>query len=160
MRKMRWAGAAAILALGGVTTGASAAVLECTYQKGFIEIYKITPDSWQEWDNNAWTWHDRACYGKPADYNGLDTLPCNVSVDSDYYRWSQNGDGGQPEIEATSSYRSSLSIDRQTGVVKWSWSSHAVWRILRKIDDHGDSAEGTCKVIVDPALKPKPAPKL
>ena len=154
------AGAAAMLAMAGVTTAASAAVLECTFKSGGIDIYKIAPGSWQQWNGTAWAWQERPCE-RPGGYNDRGgSPPCTITVDDDYYRWSQDGDGGEPAIEATTSYRASLTIDRQTGVLRWSWSLHNVWATIGKVVDHGDTADGTCKAIGDPSLKPKPAPKL
>ena len=153
-------GVAAMLAMAGFTTAASAAVLECTFENGGIEVYKIAAGSWQVWDGKAWAWQERS-RNRPAGFNSRGSLPpCSVTVDNDYYKWMQNGDGGYPEIDATISYQSSLTIDRQSGALKSSWSLHNVWATLGKVVDRDGAANGMCKPTTDPSLKPKPAPKL
>lgn len=111
--RARWAGTAALLALAGATTQASAAVLKCTYSNGAIAVYKISPDAWQQWDDKAWAWRDRPCEqpGVLAIFD--DQIPaCKIAISDEYYRWSQDADKGD-DIKKTSTGPASPSTDKR-----------------------------------------------
>jgi hypothetical protein len=136
------------------------AIVECTWGRGGVETYKISPLSWQQWNSNAWKWEERPC-PLPENIISENLIPgsCNTFIDDNFYKWEQKVNDKREGV-AIFMFDSSLTINRNDGTASWRWARES-W-FINKSDPMQFSGhlEGTCRRIPDPALQSKPAPKL
>jgi hypothetical protein len=157
MRKWTKAGLGFALTLGcsaQVAAQTAPAIVECKWNDGLIETYRITPTTWENWDHGSWNWKPREC----KDPNSI-PVKCSVSISSEQYHWKMTGrefiDNGRNWLNSI--VNSYVAINRMSGgsvyTYQFDWESNK-----QPLKTSQNDRTGTCQGVKDPALLPKPAP--
>lgn len=148
------AAASLVLGVGAQVAAQTApAIVECTWNGGGVETYRVGATTWETWDVASWSWRERAC-------SDIIDVKCTISNSASQILWKMYGkefiDGGKSAWTLTI-VDTSINIDRLTGLA--TYSRHYRFespRTAPKLTRQDMTA--TCQGAKDPALLAKPAP--